>query len=178
MTPAVWKAIGGYEGQYEVSSRGEIRSLDRIMPHGVFRRGRPMRTKRDRNGYLTVGLRAHGVQKTLKVHRIVLDAFYGPCPPGHLCGHFNGIRDDNRIENLAWITPKENIRHMDEVHFTRKARRGEEVHFSKLCASDVIRIREASVFGAKRADLAKVFGIDRATVRLILIGKNWSHLHA
>ena len=46
-----------------------------------------------------------------QVHRLVLAAFVGPCPVGYQCAHLNNVRDDNRVENLAWVTPKENISH-------------------------------------------------------------------
>ena len=174
----IWKAVVGYEGLYEISSIGGVRSVARVTPHGHRRRGAPMKTRPDRDGYLVVCLTKLGVPLTRKVHRLVLQAFIGPSPSEHVAAHLNAKRDDCRVENLSWVTPKENIRQMDEVHFTRRVLRGEDSKWSRLAAGDVRRIRESALFGAKRSDLAKAYGVCVANIRMILIGASWSHLNA
>jgi hypothetical protein len=68
-------------------------------------------TQREKNGYLTVVLRADGGYKMFGVHRLVCDAFHGAPPsPRHQPDHINGDRKDNRPSNLEWVTPKENVR--------------------------------------------------------------------
>jgi hypothetical protein len=106
-----WRPVVGHEG-YEVSDKGRVRSLDRTitnpLPSGTVRRqrmrGRILRPGPDRKGYLSVNL----FGKTRQVHRIVLEAFVGPCPPGMECLHANDIPDDNRLENLSWNTRSAN----------------------------------------------------------------------
>ena len=108
-----WKPVVGYEGLYEVSDQGRVRSLDRVVPHarsGVMKRkGKILKQSPiNQDGYLAIGLHRNGHQKKRMVHRLVLMAFVGPCPEGMEGCHNNGVNTDNRLENLRWDTPKEN----------------------------------------------------------------------
>jgi type II secretory pathway pseudopilin PulG len=112
-----WLPVVGYEGAYEVSDKGRVRSVDRMVL-----KGRP-----DRNGYPRVNLRG----KTKTVHRLVLESFIGPCPDGQVACHANDIKTDNRLENLRWDTPDANARDMvinGKHHNARKThcKRGNE----------------------------------------------------
>lgn len=113
----VWKDIPGYEGYYQASDQGRIRSLDRVVPHrtlgSVKRQGSEMTQYQDRDGYMKVKLSKGGRKKVCSVHRLVLLAFEGE-PNGRVCCHNNGARSDNRRENLRWGTPKENSLDMVE----------------------------------------------------------------
>lgn len=103
-----WLPIPGYEGSYEVSDRGRVRSLDRIVVRSDGReircKGKVLSQGVHPKGYL--GVRLCG--KTKKVHRLVLEAFVGPCPDGMECCHNNGIPGDNKLTNLRWGTRIEN----------------------------------------------------------------------
>lgn len=112
----VWKEIPGYEGLYEASSEGRIRVLDRVVsqlrPYGrvtFVKRGLVLRQKRTKSGYMNIGLTKNGKQHTYRVHRLVMAAFYGTSNL-HV-NHINEIRDDNRLENLEYMTCQENIRY-------------------------------------------------------------------
>jgi len=109
----VWRAIPGYEGAYEVSDQGRVRSLDRVTDRGRRWKGRLMTPTALQNGYLVVSLWRDGAQKTPLVHRLVLAAFVGPAALGHEALHANGKRSDNRLSNLSWGTHSEN--QMDQV---------------------------------------------------------------
>lgn len=115
-----WLPVVGYEGIYEVSSFGRVRSLDRVVTYrdgrmrrrfrGVVLKDRPVRS------YPYVGLAINQAVKHCYVHTLVCEAFYGPRPsPVHDVRHLNGDPLDNRLENLRWGTKKENqqdtIRH-------------------------------------------------------------------
>lgn len=112
-----WMPIPGYEDLYLVSSQGRVRSKTRIYPSGWKRNPRIMRQRRMWAGYMHVQLKGSaGKRKTFRVHRLVALAFLGgPPAPGMEVRHLNGVRDDNRLENLAWGTRSENsqdsIRH-------------------------------------------------------------------
>lgn len=111
MSNELWKAIPGYEGNYEVSNIGKIRSVERFVQfHGTLSlvKGKPKKTRRDSYGYLVVTLSKNGKEKTMKVHRLVALAFIPNPDNKPLIDHINCIRDDNRVENLRWVTTKEN----------------------------------------------------------------------
>lgn len=104
-----WRAIPGYEGIYEVSDLGRLRSLPRVDAQGARRRLRMFHPSRmDGWGHLGVKLRRDGVATSFYVHRLVLEAFVGPCPPGMEACHWNDVPDDNRLSNLRWATKSEN----------------------------------------------------------------------
>lgn len=102
----VWKphSIDGYE----VSDHGGVRSIDRefVNATGATRRykGQLLNPGRTPKGYLVVKIKG----KMMFVHRLVLETFVSPCPPGQQARHLNDIKDDNRLENLRWGTPPEN----------------------------------------------------------------------
>lgn len=112
-----WKPIVGWEGLYEVSSLGQVRGVSRSLP---MRDGRTY-TKEPKvlapqwggRGYAAVKLRRPGVEKRVVIHREVLKAFVGPCPPGMEACHNNDVRQDNRLTNLRWDTSTAN--HLDAV---------------------------------------------------------------
>jgi len=114
-----WVPIPGYEGYYEASDLGQIRSLDRLVRGG---RGTCLRLIRGHvlkqtvevsGGRRTVSLGRDGKWRTLRVHCLVLTAFRGARPRGMVGCHNNGNVSDNRLENLRWDTPSENMH--DEV---------------------------------------------------------------
>lgn len=115
----VWRPVVGFEGSYEVSSLGRVRSIDRHVPNGPGRmqywRGRVLKASPTNRGagrapkYLNVALRLAGKSYHVQVHHLVLEAFVGPRPPGLECLHANDIGTDNRVENLRWGTGSENV---------------------------------------------------------------------
>lgn len=117
-----WKDINGYEGYYQVSNHGRVRSLDREVPHARFgtmtRKGKEITQTKNEDGYLFLKLHRLGVATRRAVHQLVLETFVGPRPEGQETRHLNGDPADNRLENLCWGTPKEN--HADQIsHGTR-----------------------------------------------------------
>lgn len=105
-----WRPIPGYEGLYEVSDQGRVRSLDRLV---ITKRGRPYPM---RGQYLSLHQRPPRYARVKlqgkghNVHRIVLLAFVGPLPEGHHSCHNNGNITDNRLANLRYDTVSSNIR--------------------------------------------------------------------
>jgi hypothetical protein len=101
-----WLPVPGYEESYEVSDRGRVRSLTRVVitknGHSMTKAGRILRPGSRRSGHLAVGLCSGGEQQNVLIHRIVLEAFVGPCPGGMEACHENDIPFDNRLSNLRW----------------------------------------------------------------------------
>lgn len=111
----IWAPVVGYEGLYEVSSLGRVRSLDRVekthtAKSSHVRKGRMKVLRENRYGYIRVSLYRHGQSKTFSVHRLVAMAFLGDPPPEKpLVLHGNGDRSDNIVSNLRWGNQSENI---------------------------------------------------------------------
>lgn len=107
-----WRPVVGYEGLYEVSDCGNVRSLDTFVrtKGGVLRlaKGRIRKLQRDDDGYMRVELYGGKKPKLVGVHRLVAEAFIPNPDNKEQVDHINGVRDDNRIENLRWFTLEEN----------------------------------------------------------------------
>ena len=103
-----WKPIPGYP-HYEVSDHGRVRSIPRTA-HGRTYRSVIMSTRVSNRGYILVDVRdAQGKKQTRSMHTLVLEAFTGPRPRGYEACHANDIPADNRLENLRWDAPPENV---------------------------------------------------------------------
>lgn len=136
-----------------------------------------MATDTDRYGYITVRLNRDGKQRHHKLHRIVCEAWRGPQPTaGHEVCHGNGVKADNRAENLRWGTRKENaadsLRHGS---LRRPDTAGESHGCAKLTARQVSEMRSLSGKVSQR-ELAARFGVSQTQVCHILQGRKWRAL--
>lgn len=108
-TPETWKPIPGYEGQYEVSDHGQVRSLTRYVPgkdgRKTLYKGRVLKPWRQKSGHMAVRL---GRGKREYVHRLVLAAFKGDCPIGLEACHADDNPGNNHIDNLRWASRSAN----------------------------------------------------------------------
>lgn len=109
-TPERWAPVPGYEGAYEVSDAGHVRSLDRILHDGRRWNGRMMRAVADTGGRPTVNLRGPSGLHRRFVHHLVLEGFVGPCPEGQEALHWDDDKTNNALPNLRWGTRLENMR--------------------------------------------------------------------
>ena len=109
-----WKDILGYEGMYQVSNLGRVRSLDRDIWNGVNyfkKQGRILKQGENHKGYPIVYLSVSQVDKTCSVHRLVAQAFIPNPDNKPQVNHINGNKKDNTVDNLEWCTALENNRH-------------------------------------------------------------------
>lgn len=179
-----WRAVPDFEGLYEVSNLGRVRSLDRIIykrnvRNGPIiptrRRGKILRANPDTHGYPTLHLCVGGVDKASLVHHLVLRAFVGERPAGQECRHLDGIRANARLDNLAWGTPLENIQDKFR-HGTVRVPRGSEHKLSKLTAVAVRDIRSRASLGEAVGSIAAQYGVSAAHVCRLVSRRAWGWL--
>lgn len=103
-----WLPVVGYEGRYEVSNLGRVRSLDRVTRHGRRRKGRMLKPTPMPRGYQLVNLWLDNSPRMWLIHRLVLTAFVGPAPEGTEALHGIGGPGNNTLPNLRWGTHSEN----------------------------------------------------------------------
>jgi len=172
-----WRAVPGFEGFYDVSNRGRVRSLRRNVPHrnGTQSvRGRILALQKNRGGYLAIQLWKSNHMKRPLVHTLVLRAFIGPPPDNHETNHLDGDKTNNHITNLEYVTRSENNQHAYDLGLRAS---GEDHYFAKLTADEVRemrRLHSESGLGCRR--LARRYGVSKSAVQLILNGTNWRHL--
>lgn len=104
----IWKDIKGYENQYQISNLGNIRALSRKGQRKGIER---MKTRISNWGYPIISIWKNNKQKTFAVHRLVAETFIANPNNKAEVNHKNGIKTDNRVENLEWVTREENIQH-------------------------------------------------------------------
>lgn len=173
----MWKPIDGYEF-HEVSSAGRIRSVDHIEPGGRYpgrqrRKGRVLKPYKAGRGAGHLAVRLGLREPTVYVHRLVLEAFVGPCPVGMEACHNDGNRKNNRVDNLRWDTRKENA--ADSVrHGTSPA--GSKHHMSRLSEEKIPAIRERLERGESQASVAADYGLAQTTISRIARRVGWRHV--
>lgn len=161
-----WRPVVGYEGRYEVSSFGRMRSVPYMRILKPFLGG---------EGYYRIGLKTKGVSKNLTIHRIVASAFLSHDPLLDCVNHKDRDRLNNRLENLEWVTRMQNTQHMMMLGF--KPREGEYHPRAKLTKHMVLQIRaEYQKNKEPVLTIAKRYGIAQQTMWSLLNNKTWKGL--
>lgn len=180
--PEVWKPVVGFDGFYEVSDLGRVRSLDRCVSW-IDRLGRvTTQTRKGRvlalsaiEGYPAVVLHDNrGGRQNLLVHRLVLLAFVGRPKADQETRHVNGNRKDARLVNLAWGTAQQNA----EDRIAHKTVPKGSQHYRAMVTADDVgrmrRLRETSPL--TYLQLGAIFGLTENGARSICVGKNWANV--
>lgn len=174
MTEEVWKDIPGYEGAYQVSNMGRVKSLPRTSPitypdgRTVLRvlKCRILTPCINKHGYESLVLRKDGQDRTHEIQRLVAEAFIGPRPPGQETRHLDGNRLNNRADNLAYGTRSQN--QLDLYDY-----RG---YHHRLRVEDVLDIRARIAAGETGRSIAKIYSVGESTISAIKRGKVYKWL--
>jgi len=171
-----WVPVVGYEGYYEISDRGNVRSIARSGEYrgrwGMLTMNFPakaMRISTTTAGYKYLALKMPN-EKAVKhlLHRLVLAAFVGPSELQ--CNHKDGDKSNNNLSNLEYCTCLENLRHCIDV---LGKKRGAGTGMAKVSESDVLKIREDKRF---LREIAADYGVTLQAIHSIKSGKNWKHV--
>lgn len=170
----IWKSIKGYNRLYSVSNLGRIRRD--IGGMGLCKKGRILKQDKGKNGYLSVNLCKNGVPKRLRTAQIVTKEFIGEPKKNHEVNHKNGIKTDNNLNNLEYLTPSENVLHHYHV-LGHKAVCGTKQHMAKLNEKKVLKIRnlyESRIYGTYK--LAKDFNVSQSIIWKVIKRITWKHI--
>lgn len=183
----IWKPVPvpPFDGAYEVSSLGRIRSLDRDVERKDGKplrvRGRVLSPGANSRGYLRVTLSMNGHSEWFHLHSLIAMTFL-PKPPRKVgsrgnefvVNHISGVKTDNSVENLEYITSLENIAHARENGLLSV--KGTLNNKAKLTDSDVRAIRKMYAEGMTQVQLAEIYGVYQTTISLIVRRKGWAHV--
>jgi len=170
-----WKPVPGYEGSYEVSNLGRIKSLSRLVPQGKqLRQTKECILVQDTSfGYKRINLSVRGKSRKVMVHVIVLHAFTGSRPHGYTVNHIDGNKSNNVLSNLEWLTLSENHSHACAIGVRRA---GERHPLAKLTTHRVHQIRAMFANGATITALALSFGVSRRGIGRVVKHQSWRHI--
>lgn len=142
----IWKDIEGYEGYYQVSNLGRVKSLFRQVKHseGNIRNNheRILKNQHDGGGYPMVGLHKNSKTKAMKVHRLVMLAFKDNPHNKPEVNHIDENKNNNRLDNLEWVTKKEN-----ENHGTKRERCKANTNYKIIAMKNSKKVRQISADG-------------------------------
>lgn len=154
----IWKDIKGYEGLYQVSNLGRIKRLRFINKNTNIERERIKNLKLRKDGYLEVSLYKKGKGKSVQVHRLVAQAFI-PNPTSKLqVNHIDGIKTNNKVSNLEWVSISENAIHSSRV-LKNNVRKVNQYDLKGIHLATYSSIKIASeITGIKASSISNVLG--------------------
>ncbi len=183
--PVEYRPIAEFPG-YWVGDDGTVWTENGKQRFGLNADGRrPIYRKINDQGYYSVNLSRDGKRYTKKVHRLVLEAFRGPCPLGmEACHYPDPTRTNCKLTNLIWGTHTENMHQMAEhgnsfqsSESSSVGKQGEDHHHAKLNADIVREIRRLyNEEGMTSTELSKMFGVRDGTIRKVATGISWKHV--
>lgn len=168
------KPIPGYEELYSITSDGRLFAIRRSGS-----RGGEIGGYRNADGYLLAVLTLNYHRWTVGIHRLVALAWIGPPPsPSHEPNHKNGVRDDNRSDNLEWVTHAENCRPDRALALIVSRARGEANGSVKLSEEQVREVFRLRAVGLSQQRISDALGgvVQQPHISRILRGQSWAHL--
>jgi hypothetical protein len=185
-TLEVWKDIKDYEGIYQVSNLGNVKSLDReVAPNNrvpYWRKGKMCKQSKSNLGYMTVGFTVNNVKVNKYVHRLVAETFITNWSNHPQVNHVDCDKTNNRMYNLEWCTNSENHIHatkngLNKLHLHRVAYSGEKNGRSLLTKEKVLEIKQKYIpykYSAKK--LSKEYNVSESCITHILNNTSWKEI--
>lgn len=193
----IWKDIKGYEGLYQISNMGRVKSLLKVTKFGnrlKVNEEMILKPALGKRGYYVVSLNHNGKSKTFTIHRLIAEAFIPNPQNKEFIDHINTIKTDNRIENLRWVTSKENsnniltLQHSSEST-SKKWKEGcynnrNNIHYRKVQQFD----KEGNLIATYDSiiEASEITGVERSSISAVCLGTNpkrhsaggyiWKHL--
>ena len=181
MKDEIWKDVPGYVGYYEVSNFGNIRSIDRYVDNfkgeKALRVGQTMKQVTTEHGYKRVSLRMGTTKTNFRVHRLVAEAFIPNPHKKKQVNHKDSNRTNNVVENLEWVTHRENMKHAkDNNRFTNQSK-GSNHHKATITEDTVRAMRKLYAEGNyTQKQIAEEFSVHLSKAKHILAGRTWKHV--
>ena len=175
----IWKPITNYKGLYSISNYGRIRR-DRKYGFGACKPNIILKPIKHYNGYLSVVLFKNYKNKGIRrlIHCLVLENFIGKTSKRYQVNHKDGNKTNNRVKNLEWVTPKENINHAKIIlkSFSNMPN-GEQIKQSKLTKNRILEIRNKYSSGKlNQTKLASLYNVSITNIHKIVRLKTWKHI--
>lgn len=179
MDKEIWKDIKGYEGLYQVSNLGRVRSLDRTVNYKdkskALRKGRILKTHQYKCGYSRVVLWNENTYKNKSVHRLVAQAFIPNPDNKPFVNHIDGNKGNSCLNNLEWCDQSENMQHAYINRLVVKSK-GELAHRAKFTNEQAKQIRKEYISWSREFGvpaLAKKYGVNKRTILDIIHNKTY-----
>jgi len=175
----VWKDVKGFEGIYQVSNLGRIKSLEVkrfTKTNNSFStyKEKILNQSYTKDGYLKITFTVDKIKRTFLSHRLVATSFIPNPENKPEVNHINGIKDDNRDENLEWNTPVENLKHA-YVNGLKMPKQGIKNGCSKLSEKEVLEIRKIGKTMFKK-DIAVLYNVGTSTISRVQNKTHWKHI--
>lgn len=173
MVEEIWKDIEGYEGLYQVSDMGRVKSFPR--PGTRTMKPRILKLSIEKKGYVKLNLRKNNRVKTVRIHRLVALSFLLNPENKRVVNHVDSDRSNNMLENLEWATQSENIIHGYQ-HGNIEYKNGSMGNGAKLTETDIPAIRSWLSKGWTQKRVAVLFRISESGIGKISRGEIWNHV--
>lgn len=166
-----WKDILNYESLYQISNLGNVKSLNRVTRHDHNLKERILKCRLDSKGYFYVSLCKNATIKNFRVHRLVAIMFITNPKNKPEINHKDGVKINNEVSNLEWVTSSENMQHKSII--LGKHTNGIKNGAAKLTEAEIIQIRNSNLL---QRELAEIFDVSRPQISRIKNKKSWKHL--
>lgn len=175
----IWKDISTYEGIYQVSSMGHVKSLDRLAKDrwggGRLIYGKMITIQCDMHGYRYVHLYKNSKGRNCKVHLLVAKAFIENINNLPFINHIDGDKSNNCINNLEWCTQSENEKHAHQIGL--KNHKGENHPRNRFTNDDILEMRRLfDIEKLNQREIGRIMNINYKTVHKIVHRQRWAHI--